>query len=165
MTTARKHILNVADVELSPRPPQFSPTGPAAERFDARVGQIAPKIGAKMLGYCLVAVPPGKRAFPFHSHRAQEEMFYIIEGTGEVRIGAERFPIRAGDIIACPTGGPETAHQIINSGKTELRYLALSTKTTTEVCEYPDSGKIAGFGEGMRFVFRAGDQAGYWEGE
>jgi len=160
-----KPIINIADVELKPRPPQFAPTGPAAERFEARVGQIAAKIGARLLGYNLTAVPPGKRGFPFHSHRVQEEMFFILEGTGEVRIGGETFPIRSGDVIACPTGGPETAHQIINTGSTELKYLSLSTKSPAEICEYPDSGKIAGFGDGMRFVFRAGEQAGYWEGE
>ena len=161
----RKHIINIAEVELQPRPPQFAPRGPAAERYEARVGMIAPKIGAKKLGYNLTAVPPGKRAFPFHSHRVQEEMFYVIEGTGEVRIGAETFPIRAGDIIACPTGGPETAHQIVNTGKTELRYLAVSTKEPTEICEYPDTGKIAGFSESLRFVVRGDQQVGYWEGE
>ncbi|MCW8278541.1 cupin domain-containing protein [Pseudomonas sp. PCH199] len=32
-------------------------------------------------------------------------MFYIVAGEGEVRLGAERFPIRAGDVIACPAGG------------------------------------------------------------
>ena len=165
MTTTRKNILNIADVPLQPRPPQFAPSGAAAERFEARVGQIATKVGAQKLGYNLTAVPPGKRGFPFHSHRVQEEMFFILEGTGEVRIGAEKFAIRAGDIIACPTGGPETAHQIINTGKTELKYLSISTKSPAEICEYPDSGKIAGFGDGMRFVFRAGEQAGYWDGE
>ena len=161
----RKHIINLAEVELQPRPPQYAPTGRAAERYEARVGMIAPKIGAKKLGYNLTAVPPGKRAYPFHSHRVQEEMFYVIEGTGEVRIGSETFPIRAGDILACPTGGPETAHQIVNTGKTELRYLAVSTKEGTEICEYPDTGKIAGFGEGLRFVTRGDQQVGYWEGE
>jgi uncharacterized cupin superfamily protein len=159
------HIINVADVPLEPRPPQTAPTGAAAERFEARVGMIAPKLGAKKLGYNLTAVPRGKRAYPFHSHRVQEEMFYIVEGSGEARIGAERFPIRAGDIIACPTGGPETAHQIINTGKTELRYLAVSTKDPVEVCEYPDSGKIAALGQGLRVVLRGDQQVGYWEGE
>ena len=161
----RKHIINIAEVELQPRPPQYAPTGRAAERYEARIGMIAPKIGAKKLGYNLTAVPPGKRAFPFHSHRVQEEMFYVIEGTGELRIGTERFPIRAGDVIACPTGGPETAHQIANTGKTELRYLAVSTKEPTEICEYPDTGKIAGFGESLRFVVRGDQQVGYWEDE
>ena len=161
----RRNIINLSELELQPRPPQFAPTGPAAERYDARVAFIGPRIGAKNLGYNLTAVPPGKRAFPFHSHRVQEEMFFVLEGTGELRIGAERFPVRAGDVIACPTGGPETAHQIINTGATELRYLAVSTKEPTEICEYPDTGKIAGFGDSMRFVVRGDQQVGYWEGE
>jgi uncharacterized cupin superfamily protein len=152
-----KHIINIAEVELQPRPPQYAPSGRAAERYEARVGMIAPQIGAKQLGYNLTAVPPGKRAYPFHSHRVQEEMFYVIEG--------ETFSIRAGDIIACPTGGPQSAHQIVNTGKTELRYLAVSTKEATEICEYPDTGKIAGFGESLRFVVRGAQQVGYWEGE
>jgi uncharacterized cupin superfamily protein len=161
----RRNIVNLSELELQPRPPQFAPTGAAAERYDARIAFIGARIGAKKLGYNLTAVPPGKRAFPFHSHRVQEEMFFVLEGTGEVRIGAERFPIRAGDVIACPTGGPETAHQIINTGSTELRYLAISTKESTEICEYPDTGKIAGFGDSMRFVVRGEQQVGYWEGE
>lgn len=160
-----KHIVNIADVELRPRPPERAPTGAAAQRFDARIGIIAPKLGARKLGYNLTAVPPGKRAFPFHSHRLNEEMFFLIEGSGEVRIGKEVFPIRAGDIIACPPGGRELAHQIVNTGAGELRYLAVSTMEGPEVCEYPDSGKIAVFAESLRYVNRSDSQVGYWEGE
>lgn len=54
-------------------------------------------------------------------------MFLILEGEGELRFGDERYPIRKYDVIACPTGGPEVAHQIINTGATTMRYLALST--------------------------------------
>ena len=89
----------------------------------------------------------------------------MIEGAGEVRIGAETFPIRAGDIIACPTGGAESAHQIVNTGGTELKYLAVSTKEVPEICEYPDTGKIADFGDGVRFLVRGDQQVGYWDGE
>ena len=160
-----KPIINLADVELQPRPPQFAPTGPAAERFDVRVGQIARQIGAKKLGYNLTAVPSGKRAYPFHNHRSNEEMFYILEGRGEVRIGADTFPIRAGDFIACPPGGPELAHQIVNTGTGELKYLAVSTMQYPEVCEYPDSGKIGVLGDSIRYVNRTDSQVGYWEGE
>jgi len=160
-----KPIINIADVELQPRPPQFSPTGAAAQRFEARIGRIGPQIGAKKLGCSLTAVPPGKRAFPFHNHRLNEEMFYVIEGSGEVRMGAERFPVRAGDLIACPPGGPEAAHQIINTGAGELKYLALSTMEGPEVCEYPDSGKIGVLADSIRYVNRLDSQVGYWEGE
>jgi uncharacterized cupin superfamily protein len=43
-------------------------------------------------------------------------------------------------VVACPTGGPEVAHQIINTGVADLRYLALSTQVAVEICEYPDTG-------------------------
>ena len=70
-------------------------------------------------------------------------MFLILEGEGELRFGDQRHPIRRHDVIACPTGGPEVAHQIINTGITTMRYLALSTLVEVEACEYPDSGKVS----------------------
>ena len=168
-------IMNIADVQLQPFPPGMGPTGDTAERFEARMGRFGMQIGAKKLGYNITAVPPGKRAFPLHCHRVNEEMFFIIEGNGEVRIGEERYPIRAGDVIACPPGGPEKAHQIINTGTTEMRYLAVSTKESPEICEYPDTGKIGilaeyppaadGTPQGFRMVTRADMQVGYWDEE
>jgi uncharacterized cupin superfamily protein len=170
-----KRIVNIADIELQPFPPGMGPTGETAERFEARMGRISMGLGAQKLGYNITAVPPGKRAFPLHNHRVNEEMFFVLEGTGEIRIGSERHPIRQGDIIACPPGGPESAHQIINTGSAELRYLAVSSKLTPEICEYPDSNKYGILGEFgpdaegkpqvVRIVMRQGDTADYWEGE
>jgi uncharacterized cupin superfamily protein len=34
------------------------------------------------------------------------------------------------------------AHQIVNTGETEMRYLALSTRDPFEIAEYPDSDKV-----------------------
>lgn len=170
-----KPVLNIADVELQARPAAMTPSGDTAEKYDARMGFIGPRIGAQKLGYNVTAVPPGKRAFPFHNHHVNEEMFFILEGEGEVRIGDEVFPIRTGDIIACPPGGPETAHQIHNTGAAELRYLAVSTKSTPEIAEYPDSGKFGVLAElgngpdgsprGFRFISREGLSLDYWDGE
>ncbi|HEX7156213.1 MAG TPA: cupin domain-containing protein, partial [Burkholderiaceae bacterium] len=70
-------------------------------------------------------------------------MFFVVEGKGEIRIGATVYPIREGDIIACPAGGKETADQIVNTGTRELKYLAVSTLQLPELAEYPDSGKFA----------------------
>lgn len=165
-------ILNIADVELQARPPAFAAKGDAAQRFDARMGQIAPHVGAKLLGYNITAVPPGMRAFPAHNHRANEEMFFILEGSGQLRVGADTHPVRAGDVIACPPGGPETAHQLINTGDVELKYLAVSTCLSPEVCQYPDSNKfsVSVFGEhgqpwAFRHVGKPDDGHDYWEGE
>ncbi len=86
-----------------------------------------------------------------------------------------RHSLHAGDFIACPTGGPETAHQIINTGDVELRYLAVSTMAPIEICDYPDSGKFgvyAKFGRNsdgkpqrLRYLGRHEDSRDYWEGE
>ena len=168
-------IVNINDVELQARPAAMAATGPAAARCDARMAFISPQLGAQKLGYNLTVVPPGKRAFPFHNHHVNEEMFFIVEGEGEVRIGAQTYPIRRGDVIACPAGDKTLAHQIINTSAAELRYLAVSTKFSPDLAEYPDSGKFgvladlppSADGKPNRFMFvgRAENSLNYWEGE
>lgn len=168
-------IMNVADVPLDPTSLDWAPTGPAAERFEAKTGVIGARLGARKLGYNITAVPPGKRAWPFHNHPAKEEMFFVLQGSGEVRIGERRYPIRTGDIIACPAGGRETAHQIINTGSEELRYLCVSTEHTLEMAQYPDSGKFAvkaelgiapdGTPRRVILVGRETQSVDYWDGE
>ena len=37
----------------------------------------------------------------------------------------------------------EPRHQIVNTGASELRYLAISDVGTVDIIEYPDSGKVA----------------------
>lgn len=133
-------------------------------------GQISNHIGAKKLGYNLTVLPPGKAQCPFHSHHGEEEMFLIIEGEGELRFGDQRYPIRKHDVIACPPGGPQVAHQIINTGKATMRYVALSTLSEVDACEYPDSQKILIVtGQqretGVRKMFRAENDVDYYDRE
>ncbi len=133
-------------------------------------GQISDHIGARHLGYNLTVLPPGKVQCPFHVHHGEEEMFLILEGEGELRFGEERYPIRRHDVIACPPGGPEVAHQIINTGSVTMRYLALSTVVAVEACEYPDSRKVlvvAGKrgARNLRAMFRAEAQVDYYDRE
>jgi uncharacterized cupin superfamily protein len=176
MTTQKpaRPVINLDDVAIQERLPLFQPRGAAAERFESRSGAISSHIGARLLGYNITAVPAGKRAFPLHNHHANEEMFFILQGKGELRVGAERYPIHQGDFIACPPGGPELAHQIINTGEAELRYLAVSTLITPETVEYPDSGKLATYSRQVapdgsqrvvRHVARPEHNVDYWEGE
>ena len=135
------------------------------EQYESDAVRIGPLLGATDLGYSYDVVPPGKRACPFHSHRAEEEMFFIVSGTGTLRYGDETRKIRAGDVICCPTGGPETAHQIVNDSGAPLTYLSISTMMPAEVCEYPDSKKIGAFGKGFRNMTRAESHVDYWDGE
>ena len=72
-------------------------------------------------------------------------------------------------------GGKEKAHQIVNTGATEMRYLAVSTKLSPEIAEYPDSGKFGilaefpadagGKPQMFRFVGKESQNVDYWEGE
>jgi len=139
-------------------------------RYTSSRARFSDHIGAKNLGYNLTVLPPGKVQCPFHNHHGEEEMFLILEGEGELRFGEARYPIRRHDVIACPPGGPEVAHQIINTGTTTMRYLALSTLVEVEACEYPDSGKVLvvsgkrGDG-GLRGMFRAEDTVDYYDRE
>lgn len=137
-----KPILNIAELTTRPMPPGMAPEGEACQKYGATMAYIAPALGAKKLGYNLTEVEPGKSAFPYHCHRVNEEMFFILEGEGQLRLGQQRYDIKAGDIIACPPGGPESAHQIRNTGDKPLRFLAVSTRLTPELAEYPDSGKF-----------------------
>jgi uncharacterized cupin superfamily protein len=132
------------------------------DTFESNCARIGPLVGAKDLGYSYDVVPAGKRSCPFHSHRAEEEMFFIVRGEGTLRYGDETRKIRAGDVICCPIGGPETAHQIINDSDAELAYLSVSTMMPAEVCEYPDSKKIGAYGGGLRHMTRTDQTLDYW---
>ncbi len=166
MSTHAPPILNIGDVPLV--------DWRHGDRFEARLGAIGRLIGARKLGYRLVVLPPGKVAWPLHAHYVNEEMFFVIEGTGSLRLGGETHPIRAGDVIAVPPG-PETAHQILNDGAIDLKYLAVSTMEEPDIVECPDSGKIGimagsppGGDKGARTLtlYLPKDQAvDYWAGE
>jgi len=64
-------------------------------------------------------------------------------------------------VIARPPGGPKVVHRMINTGKTTMRYLALSTLLEVDACEHPDSRKVSivtgqSADSGLRKMFRAG---------
>jgi uncharacterized cupin superfamily protein len=126
-------IVNIDDVPLTDRR--------HGEKFAVKWGRVGPLIGLTGLGCAVHVVPPGKRAFPFHRHHVADEMFLILSGTGEYRLGEKTFPVRGGDLIGAAAGGE--AHQIINTGAEDLRYLGFSTIGSVDLVDYPDSGKIA----------------------
>ena len=105
------------------------------------MAQIGKPLGARKLGYRIVVLPPGKVAWPAHAHLVNEEMFFIIEGSGQLRLGKEIWPLVAGDVVAVPPG-PDTAHQIVNNSDAELKYLCVSTMEEPDIVMMPDSGKI-----------------------
>jgi mannose-6-phosphate isomerase-like protein (cupin superfamily) len=47
-----------------------------------------------------------------HSHDGQEEVYYFIEGKGEMVLGKRTFPVKAGDVVLIPDGA---FHKVINT--------------------------------------------------
>lgn len=164
--TPLKPVINLADVPLR--------DNSHGEMFGGRTGSFGGRIGSVGIGAMLHEVKPGTAAFPFHAHHVTHELFIVLEGEGTYRFGTERYPIKAGDVLAAPAGGGEVAHQIVNTGSVTLRYVGVSANPMkTDVVEYPDSGKFAVSSRfdwatqsgGVRFIGRAGNSLDYWEGE
>jgi len=89
-----------------------------------------------------VEIAPGNYAYGYHYHEANEEVFYIISGTGIVRTPKGEIIVKTGDAITFPSG-PEGAHVIRNGSETEkLVYIDFGAVTVPEIVHLPDFGKI-----------------------
>ena len=64
-------------------------------------------------------LPPGA-ATQEHYHPKAEEIYYLLEGSGLMRIENEEEYVKPGDAIAIPPG---KRHTILNNGDVPLRFL------------------------------------------
>ena len=113
------------------------------DRFEFSRKWFTSQTGAQKLGCSLYRVPPGKTAFPYHRHFANEEAIYITAGTGTMRMDDEEIAVRVGDFISLPPEGPN--HQLINTGSEDLEYLCISTMIEPDITIFPDSEKVIAF--------------------
>jgi mannose-6-phosphate isomerase-like protein (cupin superfamily) len=75
---------------------------------------------------CSVAhaiVPHGESTLP-HVLKASIELYYILEGRGEIHIGTRSAPLHAGQIVLIPRGRKQ---YIKNTGTGDLVFLAIVT--------------------------------------
>lgn len=135
-----------------------------APHYDTESASLSKGTAAKQLGASFDIVAPGQMSCPYHHHHVEEEMFIILQGEGTLRVAGERVPIRAGDVIHIPAG-PDYPHHLINTSDAPLHYLSVSTKADTEICVYPDSGKVGSFAPGLRLLHRKEAGLEYWDGE
>jgi mannose-6-phosphate isomerase-like protein (cupin superfamily) len=76
-----------------------------------------------------VILEPGETV-PLHVHSDAEQVFFILEGAGEMGVSAsglqtgltEYHPLKVGDFVRTP---PATAHSVRNTGATRLVYLSI----------------------------------------
>lgn len=110
-------------------------------------------------------VPPGKSAYPYHYHTKNEEVFYILSGTGRLKTPDGEREVFAGEFLFFPATAAG-AHKLTNASETEpLRYIDFDTTYDLDAAVYPDTGKIGVWGKGINRVFRLEDAVSYYEGE
>ncbi len=72
------------------------------EKFGYRRKSLSSAAGGEKLGCSLYEVPPGRRAWPYHYHSANEEAIYVLEGSGTLRVNGEEVPVFEGDYATFP---------------------------------------------------------------
>jgi uncharacterized cupin superfamily protein len=103
---------------------------------------IIPREEADKCQANFVELEPGNQAFSYHYHEMNEEVFYIISGTGIVRTVDGEITVKPGDAITFPAG-KEGSHVIRNGSETEkLIYIDFGAVNKPEIVHFPDTNKI-----------------------
>ncbi len=155
MTQADEMVVNVDDLEWE--------DNLAEGRYGSLDKHLTPAMRSHggRLGVNLTRVSPGRSACPFHTHQLEDEVFYVLSGTGVLRYGESLRRIGPGDCVSCPAGSG-VAHQLANTGDEDLVYLAIGPNEPNEVATYPDSGKVFVRALGLRGRVAPAD---YYDGE
>jgi uncharacterized cupin superfamily protein len=102
-----------------------------------RLGQAG---GAVKAGLNHVRLDPGAGGAPLHCHALEEELFYVLDGAGVLRLGDDQHPLSAGDVIARPPA-TAVAHRLA-AGDAGLTYLVYGTRVPGDSVYYPERGRV-----------------------
>ena len=93
--------------------------------------------GATVVGVARIDVDPGCRPGPVHQHASEEEIFFVIEGSGLAWIDGAVHEIGVGDTIVYLANGPE--HTVI-AGPDGLSVLAYGENHDPPLVRLPRAG-------------------------
>jgi mannose-6-phosphate isomerase-like protein (cupin superfamily) len=86
------------------------------------------RTGSENLGARLWRMPPGS-ANTWHKHIRQEEFYFVLEGVGRIRVGAETLTVpKHGGVIV----GPEQLRQVFNDTEAETLWLIVGAPEELE---------------------------------
>lgn len=69
----------------------------------------------------ILTIPPGS-GIGLHQHEAEDELFFIISGSGTIDDGTTKSTIETGDAVLTGNGA---SHSVINTGTANLEILAV----------------------------------------
>lgn len=116
------------------------------------------------VGFAIEELGPGKQSVPAHYHMIEEEHVYILEGSLTLRLGEERYAMKAGD-YACFPAGQRAGHCLINEGNKVCRYIVVGERNPKEVVVYTDTNKVLVRALGRREIYDRAATRSYWDGE
>jgi mannose-6-phosphate isomerase-like protein (cupin superfamily) len=93
-------------------------TYPARRRTQNLVGGASP-VQAKAFSMGFVTLEPRGGQVPWHNQE-QEEVYYIVDGEGEMCLGEERCTVRGGQAVYIPT---HVFHQLTNTGASPMHMI------------------------------------------
>jgi uncharacterized cupin superfamily protein len=150
------NIVNVADVE---------PGEHESTTLGRRARYVSREAGSNRTGLRHVEVFPGKLNAAPHCHSAEEEIFVVLEGEGQLLLweadGAAEHPVRAGSVV-CRPPGTGVAHAF-RGGDDGMTLLTYGTRDPNDMCFYPRSRKL--YIRGLGLITRVGEQLDYLDGE
>lgn len=95
------------------------------------------------MGCFELLVPPGANVPPAHSHSANEELLYVLEGTLRYTVGSETKDLQPGESMATPRG---VVHGFSNPHSVMARALVILTPDTIGPQYFRDVGAIVNAG-------------------
>jgi uncharacterized cupin superfamily protein len=137
--------------------------------FTCRRAYVGRQAGAERLGASVWDVPPGQAAYPYHFHRIQEELLFVLSGRPSLRTPDGWRELVPGETVAFPVG-ERGAHQLANRTDETVRLLVVSPSGMPEILVYPDSDKVGVYEpapqrDDHRGHYRRNDAVDYYEGE
>lgn len=121
--------------------------------FDGCARRVGKAAGAQTSGLNHVALPGGGQGAPAHCHSAEEEIFLVLDGDGVLELwgrgtsAPDEHPLRAGDVVS-RVAGTGVAHAL-RAGEGGMTYLAYGTREPSDMCFYPQSGRVSIRGLGI----------------
>jgi uncharacterized cupin superfamily protein len=119
------------------------------ERFAARMAgrqkrALGDYFGLANFGVNLTRLAPGGMSALRHTHSAQDEFIYVLQGKATLVTDGGEVELVPG-MCAGFKAGEGNAHQLVNRGIDDVLYLEVGDRTPGDSVVYPDDDIVGGF--------------------
>lgn len=133
-------------IEASRVPPRSTASSypePFARRMQGRVKRaLGDVFGLSNFGVNLTTLAPGSVSSLRHSHSAQDEFIYILQGNPTLITDAGEVSLFQG-MCAGFRAGTGNGHQLVNRTAFDVVYLEVGDRTPGDTVDYPDDDLCA----------------------